>query len=77
MCKIQCMSTQNDRSMILIVLSYQVPLDYNDAGAGSAAIALIKLPSAYNATNTQYRGPLIIGPGIYFDPYIVYDSQRL
>lgn len=42
---------------------FSVPLDYNDQSAGTAAIALMKVPSAYNSTSAEYRGPLIIGPG--------------
>ncbi|KAJ6610174.1 Alpha/Beta hydrolase protein [Mycena sp. CBHHK59/15] len=39
----------------------QVPLDYSDSSAGTAALAVIRLPS--NSSKTEYRGPLLFNPG--------------
>ncbi|KAJ7194989.1 TAP-like protein-domain-containing protein [Mycena pura] len=39
----------------------EVPLDYSDPGAGSAALAVIRLPA--NVSQEDYRGPLLWNPG--------------
>ncbi|KAJ7083527.1 hypothetical protein C8R44DRAFT_903693, partial [Mycena epipterygia] len=39
----------------------QVPLDYSVASLGTAALAVIRLPA--DASNAEYRGPLLFNPG--------------
>ncbi|KAJ7751892.1 Alpha/Beta hydrolase protein [Mycena maculata] len=39
----------------------QVPLDYSNSSAGTAALAVIRLPS--NASQAEYLGPLLFNPG--------------
>jgi hypothetical protein len=39
----------------------QVPLDYSDENVGTAALAVIRLPA--NASEEQYRGPILFNPG--------------
>ncbi|KAJ6569125.1 TAP-like protein-domain-containing protein [Mycena capillaripes] len=39
----------------------QVPIDYSAPQAGSAAIAIVRLPST--APKTEYRGPILFNPG--------------
>ncbi|KAJ7083873.1 Alpha/Beta hydrolase protein [Mycena epipterygia] len=39
----------------------EVPLDYSNVSVGTAALAVIRLPS--NASSAEYRGPLLFNPG--------------
>ena len=41
----------------------QVPLDYSNPNGSTAAIALIRIPSALPANSTDYRGPILVNPG--------------
>ncbi|KAF7340397.1 AB hydrolase-1 domain-containing protein [Mycena venus] len=39
----------------------EVPFDYSDPNVGTAALAVIRLPG--NASDEQYRGPILFNPG--------------
>jgi hypothetical protein len=42
---------------------HQVPLDYSNPDAASAAIAMIRKHSIVPHNSTKYRGPILINPG--------------
>jgi pimeloyl-ACP methyl ester carboxylesterase len=44
-------------------LSLQVPLDYTQPNRSTAAIALLRVPSALSPGDKSYRGPILINPG--------------
>ncbi|PVF98203.1 alpha/beta-hydrolase [Serendipita vermifera] len=41
----------------------EVPLDYHDAEAGKAALAMIKYPAKTDRKNEAYKGPILFNPG--------------
>jgi hypothetical protein len=44
-------------------LSLQVPLDYTQPNRSTAAIALLRVPSALSPQDKNYRGPILVNPG--------------
>ncbi|KAF9264483.1 alpha/beta-hydrolase [Marasmius fiardii PR-910] len=42
---------------------FDVPLNYSDASAGSASLAMIRLPSNLSHDDPNYRGPILFNPG--------------
>jgi hypothetical protein len=50
--------------MFLTLFAFrQVPLDYSNPDAASAAIAMIRKHSVVPHNSTEYRGPILINPG--------------
>jgi pimeloyl-ACP methyl ester carboxylesterase len=41
----------------------QVPMDYTKSNGSTAAVALLRIPSALSPQDKNYRGPIIIIPG--------------
>ncbi|KAF7370117.1 Abhydrolase-4 domain-containing protein [Mycena sanguinolenta] len=50
-------------SRLQLINYFQVPLDYTRPDDASAAIALIRSPSAVTHDSPSYRGPVLINPG--------------
>jgi pimeloyl-ACP methyl ester carboxylesterase len=51
---------------LLVLHTYalvQVPMDYTKPNGSSAAVALLRIPSALSPQDKNYRGPIIIIPG--------------
>jgi hypothetical protein len=42
---------------------FEIPLNYNNTSAGTAAIALFKIPSTLAANDKNYKGPILFNPG--------------
>jgi hypothetical protein len=42
---------------------FQVLLDYQDPSAGTAAIALVKIPATVSTKDASYKGPILFNPG--------------
>jgi pimeloyl-ACP methyl ester carboxylesterase len=53
------------RSLVLHAHAYftQVPLDYTKLNGSTAAVALLRVPSALSPWDKNYRGPIFINPG--------------
>jgi hypothetical protein len=43
----------------------QVPLDYSHPSGPSGTVALLKVPSALDASDEAYRGPILFNPGVF------------
>jgi pimeloyl-ACP methyl ester carboxylesterase len=41
----------------------QVPLDYTHPNGSTAAVALLRVPSALSPQDKRYRGPILLNPG--------------
>jgi hypothetical protein len=44
-------------------LFLQVPLDYTQPNRSTAAVALLRVPSALSPQDKNYRGPILVNPG--------------
>jgi hypothetical protein len=42
---------------------FEVPLDYHNTTAGTAAIAVVKIPSTLSPQDANYKGPVLFNPG--------------
>ncbi|KAI3601324.1 alpha beta hydrolase fold family [Moniliophthora roreri] len=42
---------------------FNVPLNYSDTSAGTATLAMIRIPSNLSTTDENYRGPILFNPG--------------